>query len=85
MPHNQPRFKVFIDKEAQQSLVHVSFKTETAPVATPAQYLSSLREDLFHTAMNSRFFRIGRRQNPPFYNAQVHKFYSCPISGVLPE
>lgn len=71
VPHEKPRFKVFIDKEAQQSLVHVSFKTATAPVTTPLEYLSSLREDLFHTAMNARFFRIGRHQDPPFYNAQV--------------
>ncbi|BDA41495.1 probable zinc protease PqqL [Coccomyxa sp. Obi] len=70
-PHNQPRFKVFIDKEAQQSLLHVSFKMDTENVTTPAEYLCSLREDLFQTAMNSRFFRIGRRPDPPFYNAQI--------------
>lgn len=70
-PHDQPRFKVFIDKEAQQSLLHVSFKVDTENVTTPAEYLCSMREDLFQTAMNSRFFRIGRRPDPPFYNAQV--------------
>lgn len=82
-PHDQPRFKVFIDKEAQQSLLHVSFKMDTENVTTPAEYLCSMREDLFQTAMNSRFFRIGRRPDPPFYNAQVkirsqtHESVSC--------
>lgn len=71
MPHSQPRFKVFTDKEAQQSLVHISFKMENVPVSTFKEYVDRLREDLFHTAMNSRFFRMGRRQDPPFYNAQV--------------
>jgi len=71
VPHSQPRFKVFTDKEAQQSLVHISFKMENVPVSTFEEYVDRLREDLFHTAMNSRFFRMGRRQDPPFYNAQV--------------
>ena len=63
--------QAFTDKEAQQSLVHISFKQPTPRVTTPSEYLDSIRESLFQVALNRRFFNIGRRPDPPFYAAQA--------------
>ena len=70
-PHSAPRYSVFTDKEAQQAQVHVSFKQAAAPCATPRHYKRALTEDIFQTALNKRFFRISRQQDPPFYAAEV--------------
>lgn len=71
VPHEDPRYSVFTDKEAQQALVHVSFKQEAPPCATPRHYKRALTEDIFQTALNKRFYRISRQQDPPFYVAEV--------------
>lgn len=73
VPHTEPHIQAFTDKEAQQSLVHISFKHPTPRVTTPCEYLESLRESLFQVALNRRFFNIGRRPDPPFYAAQVRR------------
>ena len=79
MPHAQPLFRAFTDAEAQQCLVHISFKHATPPVTTPAEYLAYLRESLFQVAFNARLFRIGRRESPPFYAAQVRAPARVPL------
>jgi hypothetical protein len=71
VPHAAPRFRAFTDAEAQQSLVHLSFKHPTPPVKTPREYLDYLKESLFQVAFNARLFRLGRRQDPPFFAATV--------------
>ena len=71
MPHTEPHIQAFTDKEAQQSLVHISFKHPTPRVTTPAEYLDNIRQSLFQIALNRRFFNIGRRPDPPFYAAQA--------------
>lgn len=70
-PHSAPRYSVFTDKEAQQALVHVSFKHGAPPCRTPREYKRALTEDIFQTALNKRFFRISRQRDPPFYVAEV--------------
>ena len=71
MPHSAPRYSVFTDKEAQQAQVHVTFKHEALPCATPRHYPRALTDDIFQTALNKRFFRISRQRDPPFYAAEV--------------
>lgn len=71
VPHSAPRYSVFTDKEAQQAQVHVSFKHDALPCATPRHYKRALTEDIFQTALNKRFFRISRQRDPPFYAAEV--------------
>ena len=51
--------------------MHVSFKQTAPPCATPRHYKRALTEDIFQTALNKRFFRISRQQDPPFYAAEV--------------
>lgn len=36
---------------------------------TPAKYRTYLISEIFCVAMNNRFFKISRRNDPPFYNA----------------
>ncbi|CAL5222596.1 g4987 [Coccomyxa viridis] len=71
VPHSAPRYSVFTDKEAQQAQVHVTFKHEALPCATPRHYRRALTEDIFQTALNKRFFRISRQRHPPFYAAEA--------------
>ena len=72
---------MFTDKEAQQALVHVSFKHGAPPCRTPREYKRALTEDIFQTALNKRFFRISRQQDPPFYVAEVStRFRICSMT-----
>ena len=86
VPHSAPRYSVFTDKEAQQAQVHVTFKHEALPCATPRHYRRALTEDIFQTALNKRFFRISRQRGPPFYAAEVpatsHLSSSPPVRPV---
>ena len=68
---------MFTDKEAQQALVHVSFKHGAPPCRTPREYKRALTEDIFQTALNKRFFRISRQRDPPFYVAEVRWRPAC--------
>ncbi len=83
MPHSAPRYSVFTDKEAQQAQVHVTFKHEALPCATPRHYRRALTEDIFQTALNKRFFRISRQRHPPFYAAEVLCTFPVGVGGIL--
>ena len=51
--------------------MHVSFKHDAPPCATPRHYKRALTEDIFQTALNRRLYRISRQPDPPFYAAEV--------------
>jgi hypothetical protein len=42
VPHDQPRYQVFVDREAQSPAVYVSFKHPRQRLATPAEFLAHL-------------------------------------------
>ncbi len=77
VPHSTPRYSAFTDAEAQQALVHVSFKHDAPPCATPRHYKRALTEDIFQTALNKRFYRLSRQRDPPFYVAEASAACSC--------
>eukprot|EP01025_Chloroclados_australasicus_P009149 TRINITY_DN13521_c0_g1_i3.p1 TRINITY_DN13521_c0_g1~~TRINITY_DN13521_c0_g1_i3.p1 ORF type:complete len:1012 (-),score=156.71 TRINITY_DN13521_c0_g1_i3:256-3291(-) len=67
--HSEPRISVFVDREAQASQCYVTFKAERYPLQALEDYLEHLRETLFFLALNNRFFKIGRQDQPPFVAA----------------
>ncbi len=71
VPHSEPRCRVFVDKEQQDSSVYVSFKVPRRPIATPEQFLHHLRQMVFQQALSARLFRICRAHEPPFFSASV--------------
>ena len=80
VPHSTPRYSAFTDAEAQQALVHASFKHDAPPCTTPRHYKRALTEDIFQTALNKRFYRLSRQRDPPFYVAEASaacSFFMC--------
>ncbi|CAI5457717.1 unnamed protein product [Closterium sp. Yama58-4] len=68
-PHAQPRFSVFVEREAGGSAVMVTCKAPVHPMVTPWDYRQYLVEELFQAALSHRLFLLSRRPNPPFYAA----------------
>ena len=71
VPHTEPRCKVFVDREQQDSSVYVSFKVPRRPIATPEQFLHHLHQMVFQQALSARLFRTSRLNEPPFFAASV--------------
>ncbi|CAI7742714.1 unnamed protein product [Closterium sp. NIES-53] len=68
-PHSQPRFSVFVEREAGGSAVMVTCKAPVHAMVTPMDYRQYLVEELFQAALSHRLFLLSRRPNPPFYAA----------------
>ncbi|CAI5476047.1 unnamed protein product, partial [Closterium sp. Yama58-4] len=68
-PHSQPRFSVFVEREAGGSAVMVTCKAPVHAMVTPWDYRQYLVEELFQAALSHRLFLLSRRPNPPFYAA----------------
>ncbi|CAI5506607.1 unnamed protein product [Closterium sp. Naga37s-1] len=68
-PHSQPRFSVFVEREAGGSAVMVTCKAPVQAMVTPMDYRQYLVEELFQAALSHRLFLLSRRPNPPFYAA----------------
>eukprot|EP00877_Chromochloris_zofingiensis_P010304 jgi/Chrzof1/5527/Cz16g06120.t1 len=71
VPHSEPRFCAFADKEAQDSVVYVSFKVDRRLISTPAEFIEHLKDLLFQQCFNSRLYRLSRAADPPFFMASV--------------
>lgn len=69
LPHKEPRFSVFAEKEAAESAVMVSCKMPQERMASVADYREFMGEEMFHMALNQRFFKLSRQPDPPFYSA----------------
>mmetsp|Transcript_26988 Transcript_26988/g.69981 ORF Transcript_26988/g.69981 Transcript_26988/m.69981 type:complete len:1010 (+) Transcript_26988:157-3186(+) len=69
-PHDAPRCTAFEDRETVQAQVHISFKQLRPGCRTPAEFHEYLKEQMFHSMLNNRLFKISRREKPPFYVAQ---------------
>ncbi|CAI5966630.1 unnamed protein product [Closterium sp. NIES-65] len=67
--HSQPRFSVFVEREAGGSAVMVTCKAPVQAMVTPMDYRQYLVEELFQAALSHRLFLLSRRPNPPFYAA----------------
>ncbi|KAF5842254.1 peptidase M16 inactive domain-containing protein, partial [Dunaliella salina] len=82
-PHTQPRYKVFIDKEVQESTVFVSFKQKRPPMSTPKQLLDHFESYVFQEVLNTRLFKLSREQEPPFAVAAVSEEPLCATTQSL--
>lgn len=69
--HEEPRYSVFTDAEAQSTLVWVTYKHDRSKVATPAEFVEYLAAELFQSCVNERLFKLSRLESPPFYVAQI--------------
>ncbi|CAI5511991.1 unnamed protein product [Closterium sp. Naga37s-1] len=67
--HSQPRFSVFVEREAGGSAVMVTCKAPVHAMVTPMDYRQYLVEELFQAALSHRLFLLSRRPDPPFYAA----------------
>jgi len=79
-PHSAPRCTVFEDRETVQSQVHISFKKPRPGCSTPQEFHEYLKEEMFHSMLNNRLFKISRQEKPPFYVAQCS---SEPLSSTI--
>ncbi|KAJ7536029.1 hypothetical protein O6H91_12G054400 [Diphasiastrum complanatum] len=66
-PHEEPRFSCLAEAEAGGSAVMVSCKVPATLFTTFGDYRLTLAEGMFHNALNQRFYKISRRQLPPFF------------------
>ncbi|GBG85044.1 hypothetical protein CBR_g39508 [Chara braunii] len=70
VPHETPRYSVTSEKEAPGSAVMLSCKMPNKDRITLDDFRSLLVEEMFHMALNQRFFKLSRQKNPPFYSCQ---------------
>lgn len=49
----------------------LSCKIPSSDIVTIADYRFSLAEGMFHNALNQRFFKISRKQDPPFFSCST--------------
>jgi hypothetical protein len=54
-----------------QTAVMLSCKIPASDIATVADYRFSLAEGMFQIALNQRFFKISRNQDPPFFSCNT--------------
>ncbi|XP_024516679.1 zinc protease PQQL-like [Selaginella moellendorffii] len=66
--HEEPRFSCFAETEAGGSAVVVSWKIPSRQIVTVADYRYTVAEGMFHSALNQRFFKLSRQQEPPFFS-----------------
>ncbi|XP_078169088.1 insulinase (Peptidase family M16) protein isoform X3 [Carex rostrata] len=66
--HGDPRISCFVESEAAGSAVMISCKIPVSDMKTVKDYRDSLAEAMFHCALNQRFFKISRRNDPPFFS-----------------
>jgi len=68
-PHDETRFGIAADPEAQQSSVVLMNKRPLREVRTVADYRQSLVRSLVHQMLNARFSEIARQPDAPFIGA----------------
>ncbi|KAG1666686.1 hypothetical protein FOA52_013598 [Chlamydomonas sp. UWO 241] len=73
-PHEEPRCKVMVDREAADSSVLVSFKTVREESLTPEEYVDGLLDIVFESCLGNRLYKLSRDADaPPFISACVGK------------
>jgi zinc protease len=68
-PHEETRFGIATDPEAQQSSVAVLHKHPFDPMETVADYRHGLVRSLVHQMLNARFGELARQPDAPFLGA----------------
>eukprot|EP00963_Diacronema_lutheri_P003130 scaffold261_cov336-Pavlova_lutheri.AAC.45 len=91
VPHQEPRYKAFVDKETTTSRVYVNFSYPCMPLKSAKDFRELLKIELFEHVLNSRFFKISRGRNPPFYTASastdrpVRSINNFVVAAACPE
>ncbi|KAG0557873.1 hypothetical protein KC19_11G163400 [Ceratodon purpureus] len=66
--HEEPHFSCFGETEAGGSAVMMSCKVPAKQDTTVADYRFLIAEQMFHSALNQRFYKVSRHKNPPFFS-----------------
>ncbi|KAJ4846270.1 hypothetical protein Tsubulata_008787 [Turnera subulata] len=69
--HEAPRFSCFVESEAAGSAVMVSYKVPEDELKTVKDYRDMLVESMFLYALNQRFFKLSRRNDPPYFSCSA--------------
>nr|KYP67514.1 putative zinc protease pqqL [Cajanus cajan] len=69
--HDEPRFSCFVESEAAGSAVMISYKMPVDELKTVKDYRNLLAESMFLYALNQRFFKIARRNDPPYFSCSA--------------
>jgi len=67
-PHEDPHFSCFGETEAGGSAVMMSCKVPATQDTAIKDYRFLLAEQMFHSALNQRLFKISRQKDPPFFS-----------------
>ncbi|KAL3747335.1 hypothetical protein ACJRO7_016163 [Eucalyptus globulus] len=69
--HDEPRFSYFVEREAAGSVVMISYKMPADDLKTVKDYKDLLTESVFLHALNQRFFKQSRRNDPPYFSCSA--------------
>ncbi|KAK6147780.1 hypothetical protein DH2020_018692 [Rehmannia glutinosa] len=69
--HEEPRFSSFVESEAAGSAVMLSCKVPVVELKTVKDYRNLLAESMFFHALNQRFFKLSRKNNPPYFSCSA--------------
>ncbi|XP_071721497.1 zinc protease PQQL-like isoform X2 [Rutidosis leptorrhynchoides] len=69
--HEEPRISCFVESEAAGSAVMISCKSPVVELSNISHYRDLLVEAMFYHAMNQRFFKISRKNDPPYFSCSV--------------
>ena len=70
-PHQETRYAIVMDREAQGSSITVLHKRPRRDLETVGEYRRSLVQRLMYQMMNARFSEISRQPNAPFLAASA--------------
>ncbi|KAL8039469.1 hypothetical protein ABFS82_10G042000 [Erythranthe guttata] len=69
--HEEPRFSSFVESEAAGSAVMISCKVPVGELKTVKDYRNLLAESMFFHALNQRFFKLSRKNDPPYFSCST--------------
>ncbi|GFP81693.1 probable zinc protease pqql [Phtheirospermum japonicum] len=69
--HEEPRYSSFVESEAAGSAVMVSCNVPMVELKTVKDYRNLLAESMFFHALNQRFFKLSRKNNPPYFSCSA--------------
>ncbi|KAI3443676.1 hypothetical protein Pfo_000341 [Paulownia fortunei] len=69
--HEEPRFSSFVESEAAGSAVMISCKVPVDELKTVKDYRNLLAESMFFHALNQRFFKLSRKNDPAYFSCSA--------------
>ncbi|CAI0628468.1 unnamed protein product, partial [Linum tenue] len=82
--HEEPRFSCFVESESAGSAVMISYKMPVDELKTVKDYRDMLTEYMFLYALNQRFFKLSRRNDPPYFSCSAAAdALVCPLKTCI--